>query len=162
MVDLSAGTVRRVHVVLHRALAQAVRWEWIWHNPASNASPPRLASPEIRPPTPLQIATLLRSVEDVSPALHLFFLLSATTGARRGELLGLRWVDVDLETGNLAIQRAYTEGKAGPVLAPTKNAAHAPGCPRSCESPRPQEVRRQRRCRRRGHASVRLLASCRW
>ena len=117
---LSAGTVHRVHVVLHRALAQAVRWEWIWRNPAGNASPPQLSPAEIRPPSAAQIAALLRSVKDVSPALHLFFLLSATTGARRGELLALRWADVDLETGSLAIQRAYTEGPTGPVLAPTK------------------------------------------
>jgi len=68
----------------------------------------------------VQIATLLRSIEGSSPALHLFFLLSATTGARRGERLGLRWADVDLETGDLAIQRAYMEGLTGPVLAPTK------------------------------------------
>jgi integrase len=51
---LAAGTVHRVHVVLHRALAQAVRWEWIWLNPASQASPPRVAPAEIRPPTPAQ------------------------------------------------------------------------------------------------------------
>ena len=38
---LSAGTVHRIHVVLHRALAQAVRWDWIWINPATTATPPR-------------------------------------------------------------------------------------------------------------------------
>jgi hypothetical protein len=42
---LAPGTVARVHGVLHRALAQAVRWEWTWLNPASNASPPRVPSP---------------------------------------------------------------------------------------------------------------------
>ena len=39
--SLAPGTVHRVHVVLHRALAQAVRWEWTWVNPATDASPPR-------------------------------------------------------------------------------------------------------------------------
>jgi integrase len=39
---LSPGTVHRVHVVLHRALTQAVRWEWIWLNPAAQASPPTI------------------------------------------------------------------------------------------------------------------------
>jgi integrase len=38
----------------------------------------------------------------------------------RGELLALRWADVDLETGSIAIQRSFTEGPTGPVLAPTK------------------------------------------
>ena len=41
---LAAGTVHRVHVVLHRALTQAVRWEWVWLNPATAASPPRVAA----------------------------------------------------------------------------------------------------------------------
>ena len=49
---LTSGTVHRVHVVLHRALTQAVRWEWIWFNPAANSSPPRVTPAEIRPPTP--------------------------------------------------------------------------------------------------------------
>jgi integrase len=117
---LSAGTVRRVHVVLHRALALAVRWEWIWRNPASNTGPPRCAQAEIRPPTPDQVAKLLAYATSINSALHLFLLLSATTGARRGELLALRWADVDLETGSIAIQRSFTEGPTGPVLAPTK------------------------------------------
>jgi hypothetical protein len=47
---LAASTVRRVHGVLHRAFAQAVRWEWVWFNPVSNASPPRAEPAEICPP----------------------------------------------------------------------------------------------------------------
>lgn len=46
---LAPGTVHRTHVVLHRALAQAVRWDWIWTNPATHASPPRPLPSEIRP-----------------------------------------------------------------------------------------------------------------
>jgi hypothetical protein len=50
---LSVGSVRRAHAVLHRALAQAMRWEWIWVNPAALASPPRSEPVEMRPPRPL-------------------------------------------------------------------------------------------------------------
>jgi integrase len=46
--------------------------------------------------------------------------LAATTGARRGQLLALRWVDVDLVGGNLSIQRSLVEGPDGPLLVPTK------------------------------------------
>ena len=46
---LASGTVHRIHVVLHRALTQAVRWEWIWLNPAALASPPRVEPADIRP-----------------------------------------------------------------------------------------------------------------
>lgn len=49
---LSIGTVRRFHGVLHRALAQALRWEWIWHHPASTATPPTSQPVEMRPPGP--------------------------------------------------------------------------------------------------------------
>ena len=49
---LSPGTVHRVHVVLHRALAQALRWEWLWVNPAASASPPPCEPAPIYPPEP--------------------------------------------------------------------------------------------------------------
>jgi integrase len=117
---LSPGTVHRVHVVLHRALAQAVRWEWIWLNPASNASPPRYLPAEIRPPSAPEVAELIAVASEENPSLGVLFLLAATTGARRGELLALRWRDIDLIEGSIAFQRSLMEGPDGPVLAPTK------------------------------------------
>jgi integrase len=117
---LAAGTVHRVHVVLHRALAQAVRLEWIWLNPASHASPPRYVPAEIPPPSAAEVADLVAYASNVNPSLGLFFLLAATTGPRRGELLALRWRDVDLYGGSLAFQRSLVDGLDGPVLAPTK------------------------------------------
>jgi len=110
---LAAGTVHRVHVVLHWALAQALRWEWIWLNPASQANPPRSVPAEIRPPSAADVAVLVAHASKTNPALGLFFLLAATTGARRGELLALRWKDVDLNEGSLAFQRSLTEGPDG-------------------------------------------------
>lgn len=117
---LAPGTVHRVHVVLHRALAQAVRWEWIWLNPASNASPTRYVPAEIRPPSAEEVSELIAQASRAYPALGLFFLLAATTGARRGGLLALRWRDVDLEVGSIAFQRSLVEGPDGPFLGPTK------------------------------------------
>ena len=61
---LSPGTVHRVHVVLHRALTQAVRWEWIWLNPAALASPPRIEPADVRPPSVEQVRRLLEVVRD--------------------------------------------------------------------------------------------------
>ena len=117
---LAPGTVQRTHVVLHRALARAVRWNWIWVNPASQSSPPRAVPPEIRPPSPEAVTNLLSYVARRDRAFHLFLVLAATTGARRGELLALRWMDVDLVTNTVSFQRSLVEGAAGPVLAPTK------------------------------------------
>jgi len=55
---LAPSTVRRTHNVLHRALVQAVRWGWLGVNPAAAASPPRLPTRDIRPPTPEQVRLL--------------------------------------------------------------------------------------------------------
>jgi integrase len=117
---LSAGTVRRVHVVLHAALAQAQRWEWIWMNPAANASPPRHVPNEIRPPSPADVALLIAKATASDPALGTYLRLAASTGARRSQLLALRWKDVDLVRGRISFTRALVEGPDGPVLAPTK------------------------------------------
>lgn len=117
---LAPGTVHRVHVVLHRALTQAVRWEWLWLNPASTASPPRVPPAEIRPPSPAEVNGLLDAARARNPALFVFLHLAVTTGARRGQLLALRWHNVDLPRGAIAFTRSLVEGEHGPVLQPTK------------------------------------------
>src|SRR5918999_5450684 len=76
---LAPGTVSRVHGVLHRALAQAVRWEWIWLNPASNATPPRVPPSEVRPPSPSQVVALLAWTKREDPLLHCYLRLAAST-----------------------------------------------------------------------------------
>ncbi|MGH9011243.1 MAG: tyrosine-type recombinase/integrase [Acidimicrobiia bacterium] len=117
---LGPGTVHRIHVVLHRALAQAVRWEWIWVNPVSSASPPRVPPAEVHPPDPAQVADLLASVRERSPALFVFLRLAVCTGARRSQLLALRWRDVDFDHGALSFTRAVVTGQHGMELRPTK------------------------------------------
>jgi integrase len=117
---LSAGTVRLVHGVLHAAVAQAQRWEWIWMNPAAHASPPPHVPNEIRPPRPADVALLIAKATAFDPALGTFLRLAASTGARRSQLLALRWKDIDLERCRISFTRALIEGPDGPVLAPTK------------------------------------------
>ena len=109
----------RIHSALHAALGQAQRWSWVFENVADQATPPRDEPAEMRPPTAGQVAQLLEFVAR-DPALHLYLTLAATTGARRGQLLTLRWVDVDLGRGSLSIQRSLVEGPDGPLLVPTK------------------------------------------
>jgi integrase len=117
---LAPGTVHRVHVVLHRALTQAVRWEWVWLNPASAASPPRVAPAEVRPPSPDQVQRLLAHVGDDDPDFATYLWLAASTGARRSQLLGLRWAEIDVRHAAIGFTRAYVEGPTGPVLRATK------------------------------------------
>jgi integrase len=117
---LAPGTVSRVHGVLHRALAQAVRWDWIWLNPASAASPPRVVPPEVRPPTPGQVAVLLEWAKRTDPPLFCYLRLAVSTGARRSQLLALRWGDIDEERAAISFTRALVEGPDGPELRSTK------------------------------------------
>ena len=118
---LSPGTVHRVHVVLHRALTQAVRWEWIWLNPAAQASPPRVEPADIRPPSVEQVRRLLDAVRQEDIEFFTYLHLAVTTGARRSQLLAVRWSDIDFNHAAVGFSRALVEGPTGPVLRPTKN-----------------------------------------
>jgi integrase len=99
------STIRRVHGIIRRALTQGVRWGWITHNPAIDASPPRVPLRELKPPTPDDVVRLFRLAQESDPDLAVFVMLAASSGARRGELIALRWKDIDLERGTLAIER---------------------------------------------------------
>jgi integrase len=99
------ATVRRVHGIIRRALTQGVRWGWITHNPAIDASPPRVPLNELKPPDPAQVVRVFNLAREVDPDLATFIMLAASSGARRGELLALRWIDLDLDGGRLSIER---------------------------------------------------------
>jgi integrase len=117
---LSLGTLARVHVVVRSAFAQAQRWGWVWDNPAQGAHrivvPPR----ELRPPTPAELQRLLVHLAARDPMFHVFVRLAATTGARRAQLLAVRWDNLQRDTMRLAFCAGWVEGPNGPTLAPTK------------------------------------------
>jgi integrase len=103
---LSAASVRRVHATLHRAFRDAMRWGYLLANPASAADPPRehVLARERPSWSSAELAAFLRSVE--SDRLYGLWRLLAMSGCRRGEALGLRWDDLDLESGAVRIRRA--------------------------------------------------------
>jgi integrase len=106
---LSAQTVLHFHRLLHRALGQAVRWQLLARNPAEAVEPPRPQRTEMRVLDDAQIALLLKSLE--GSRLHAPGLLALSTGLRRGELLGLRWRDIDLERGCLTVNCSVEQTK---------------------------------------------------
>lgn len=83
--------------VLSAALRQAVRWQLVAVNPAAAVAPPRPERPELQVPEPESVRRLLGEAEGGVMYVPLF--VAATTGMRRGEVLGLRWSAVDLEAG---------------------------------------------------------------
>ena len=102
---LAPATIRRIHGVLRRGLSQGVKWGWLSSNPAAEASPPRVPVPEIAPPSPEQLSRILARAREESPELATYLLMAAATGARRSELVALRWRDVDLDKGVVVISR---------------------------------------------------------
>ena len=117
---LAAGTLARVHVVVRSALAQAVRWGWVWDNPAERAHRITVTTREVHPPTPTELNALLAHVAARDPMLHVLLVLAATTGARRAQLLALRWDNILHDTMRISFCAGWVEGPNGPVLAATK------------------------------------------
>lgn len=108
---LSPRSVRYVHVILHRAMKDAVRWGRLARNPCDAADPPRVVSGS-SPETLVWSAADLRRFLDSSKAsgdrYYPAWLFLATTGCRRGEALGLRWIDLDLDAGCARIVQTVT------------------------------------------------------
>jgi integrase len=101
---LSRTTVGHVHRALHRALEQAVRWRLLGRNVVRDAElPPGERAAMVT--LDRELARRLRAVAEGS-TLEIFVALGLATGARRGELLALRWADVDLEAGVVRIERS--------------------------------------------------------
>lgn len=107
---LSARTVRYIHTIVHRALRDAVEDGLLAINPADRAKPPTSAqakAPELHYWTPAQLAAFLTwSSGDGEDDLHAAWQLLAATGVRRGEVLALRWSDIDFANARVAIRRS--------------------------------------------------------
>lgn len=121
---LSAATVRQVHAIVRRALQQGMRWGWITTNPAALASPPKVRASHLEPPGPADVVKLIGAAAEDDADLGCFLHLAATTGARRGELCGLRWRDVDFDGGTMTISRNVVEG-AGSAIVEKDTKTHA-------------------------------------
>ena len=100
---LSPKSVRLVHALLHRALKQAVRWRLMNVNPADAVDAPRAERKEFHALDAEEAGRLLDAAR--ADRYHALYVLAVTCGMRQGELLGLRWIDVDLDRGALAVRQ---------------------------------------------------------
>ncbi len=100
---LSAATVGVFHDVLHKALDTAMKWGLIPRNVCDLISPPHVAGYEMKPLTVEQAQQLLAAAR--GHRLEALFVLALATGMRRGELLALKWQDINFATGTLQVRR---------------------------------------------------------
>jgi integrase len=91
---LAPSSVRYVHAVLHRALKQALRWGLVPRNVAQAVDIPKLVSEEVEALSPEEARAFLDAAR--GDRLEALYVVAITVGLRRGELLGLRWTDLDL------------------------------------------------------------------
>jgi len=107
---LSARTVLYHHRIIHEALNHAVKWQLIVRNVADAVEPPKPERYEPRVPTGQEILDFLDKLK--KSKAYIPVLLAAMTGMRRGEVLGLRWGDVNLETGVISVKQTLQNNKA--------------------------------------------------
>jgi len=88
-----------------------VKWQLLATNPADAVEPPRATSPEMQTLTEEEIGQLLATA--VTTPSYTAILVAVMTGARRGELLALRWADADLDKGSIEVRLSLQQTNAG-------------------------------------------------
>jgi len=100
----SAGTAHQAHRTVRTALNEAVRRGYLTRNPATLAKAPRIDETEIEPYSVEEVRRLLVAAADRRNSAR--WAIALALGLRQGEALGLKWPDVDLETGSIVVRRA--------------------------------------------------------
>src|SRR5215213_5686236 len=110
---LSASTVHKIHDILRRGLGQAVKWHLVPRNVADVVKPPRPVPKEMIALSADEARRLLEAAG--GDRLEALYTLAIHTGMRQGELLALRWQDVDLENAVASVRRTLTR-RGGKVV----------------------------------------------
>jgi integrase len=116
---LSAQTVMHMHRVLKHALKQAVRWEMLHRNPADAVRPPKVEKHRMTTYDMPQTAALLDALK--GERIYIPAMLAVLCGLRRGEIAALRWRNVDLEKGSLAVVESVEQMNGSVRLKETKS-----------------------------------------
>ncbi len=119
---LSPKTVRNIHQIISSALKLAMEQRLLSRNPANACALPKLERKEMKTLPPEQLTSFLREARD--SGVYEMYYTELATGLRRGELLGLKWEDIDFQHGDLRVKRQIARINGEVVEAPlkTKNA----------------------------------------
>ena len=119
---LAPKTVRNIHQMIGSAYNLAMEQKLVSKNPTQGCALPKVEHKEMKTLTADQLSAFFQEARD--SGVYELYYLDLATGLRRGELLGLKWTDVDLDRGVLKIQRAISRQNGKVVEAPlkTKNA----------------------------------------
>lgn len=91
---VGAQTIRKIHTALSAAFRHALEWGWVQRNPCRGVRPPTITKRAYVIPTVEQLRTMQASADELGGAAGAWFRLAAATGARRSEVLALRWHDL--------------------------------------------------------------------
>ncbi|MGH3085688.1 MAG: site-specific integrase [Rubrobacteraceae bacterium] len=120
---LSPRTVQYLRFVLRKALDQAVIDNLIPRNPVAGVKSPQVRREEIKPLSPEQARLFLQTAAEAGDRLEALYAVAIHLGLRQGELLALKWEDVDLEAGTLQVRRSLAGSSEGrPVFTTPKTA----------------------------------------
>ena len=102
---LNSNSVLHYHAMLSSVFRKGVQWGLINENPCARAERPKASEIDVETLDEEDIARLLEALADVPAHFSVITQLALLTGARRGEICGLRWSDIDFEKGTLSIKR---------------------------------------------------------
>ncbi|MCD5402021.1 site-specific integrase [candidate division NPL-UPA2 bacterium] len=111
---LSNTSIRYIHVIIKLALSHAVKWELVPRNIADMVLSPKIQNAQIQYWTKEETRKFLKTIKE--HRLYPLYLLAITTGMRRGEILGLRWQDINLKKDIVRINQTLLNTTIGDII----------------------------------------------
>lgn len=103
---LSPKTIKDLHNILRNVFNQGKKWSLVVENPVLDATPPKIEKKELKLWNKEETTRFLDYI--TGKENEAFYLLAIFTGMRRGELLGLKWADIDFKSRKIRVQRSLT------------------------------------------------------
>lgn len=112
--NLSSSSLSLIHLIVTASLKQAVRQRLILTNPADHTTRKTVKNKEVKPMTPDEVKSYLSAAREHQPRLYPAFLIILSTGLRRGEILALRWQDINFDEGILTVNQSINRVELSP------------------------------------------------